>query len=145
MLAALDCPDRVLSLTLIWTSPGGSDLPPMSEEFLTHISRARSADWSDWEAVIDHVIDLLRLFSGGSPQFDDAAMRDLVGRDVDRTANIASSQINYFVMDVSESFRHRLGEIGIPTLVIHSSELSPAFWDVIVPAILRHTSWAWSG
>src|SRR5215213_10323948 len=64
MLAALFYPDWVASLTLIATSPGGSDLPPMSEEFLAYISRARTRDWSDREAVIDHVIDLLRLFPG---------------------------------------------------------------------------------
>jgi len=147
----------------------------MSEEFLAYISRARTRDWSDREAVIDHVIDLLRLFSGGSPHVDEAAMRDLVGRDVDRTVNIASSQIKHFVMDVGEPLRNRLGEIGVPTLVVHGSEdpvfplghaialekeilvarlltleqtgheLPPAVWDVVVPAILRHTSGGWSG
>jgi pimeloyl-ACP methyl ester carboxylesterase len=175
ILAALDYPDRVASLTLIGTSPGGSDLPPMSQEFLAHISRARSPDWSDREAVIDHVIDLLRLYSSGSPHFDEASMRDRVGRDVDRTVNIASSQINHFVMDAGEPFRNRLGEIGVPTLVVHGSEdlvfplghaivlekeilgarlltlertgheLPPAVWDVVVPAILRLTSGGWSG
>jgi pimeloyl-ACP methyl ester carboxylesterase len=37
MLAALDYPKRVGSLTLVGTSPGGPGLPPMSEEFLAHI------------------------------------------------------------------------------------------------------------
>ena len=175
MLAALDYPDRVASLTLVGTSPGGSDLPPMSEEFLAHISGARSPDWSDREAVIEHVIGMLRLFSGGSGHLDEATMRELVGRDVDRTINIASSQINHFVMDVGEPFRDRLGEIGAPTLVVHGAadpvfplghalalekeipgaelltleqtghELSPAVWDVVVPAILRHSAEGWSG
>ena len=170
MLAALDYPDRVASLTLVGTSPGGSALPPMSEEFLAHISGAGSADWSDREAVIEHVIGMLRVFSGGSGDLDEAAMRDLVGRDVDRTVNVASSQINHFVMDVGEPFRDRLDEIGAPTLVIHGDEdpvftlghalalakeisdarlltlqhtgheLPEALWDVVVPAILRHTS-----
>ena len=175
MLAALDYPDRVASLTLVGTSPGGSDLPPMSEEFLAHISGARSREWSDREAVIEHVIGMLRVFSGGSGHLDEATMRDLVGRDVDRTINIASSQINHFVMDVGEPFRDRLGEISVPTLVVHGAkdpvfplghaltlekeipgarllvleqighELPRAVWDVVVPAILRHTSGGWSG
>ena len=170
MLTALDYPARVASLTLIGTSPGGSELPPMSEGFLAYIGRAKSPDWSDREALIDHVIDQLRLFSGGSPHFDEAAMRDLVGGDVDRTINIASSQINDFTIDVGESFRDRLGEIGVPTLVVHGQEdpvfplgyemvlereipgaelfvleqtgheLPRAVWDVVVPAILGHTS-----
>jgi len=170
MLAALDHPDRVASLTLVGTSPGGSDLPPMSEEFLAHVGGAGAPDWSDREAVIDHVIGMLRVFSGGSGHLDEAAMRDLVGRDVDRTVNVASSQINHFAMDVGEPVRDRLAEISAPTLVVHGAEdpvfplghalalekeipgarlltlertgheLPPAVWDVVVPAILRHTS-----
>jgi len=87
----------------------------------------------------------------------------------------ASRQINHFVMDVGEPFRNRLGEIGVPTLVVHGSddpvfplghaivlekeirgarlltleqtghELPAAVWDVVVPAILRLTSGGWSG
>ncbi len=170
MLAALDYPDRVASLTLVGTSPGGSDLPPMSEEFLAYVGGARAPNWSDREAVIDHVIGLLRVFSGGSGHLDEAAMRDLVGRDVDRTVNVASSMTNHFAMDVGEPFRDRLGEIRAPTLVVHGAEdpvfplghalalekeipgtrlltleqtgheLPRAVWDVVVPASLRHTS-----
>ncbi len=173
MLAALDYPDRVASITLIGTSPGGPDLPPMSEEFLTHISEAGNVDWSDREAVIDHVIGMLRVLSGGSGHLDETTMRDLVGRDVDRTVNVASSQTNHFAMELGEPFHHRLGEIDAPTLVVHGTddpvfplghalalekeipgaelltleqtghELPRAVWDVVVPAILRHTSGAY--
>jgi pimeloyl-ACP methyl ester carboxylesterase len=147
----------------------------MSEEFLAYISEVRDPDWSDREAVIDHVIGLLRVYSGGSGYCDEAAMRELVGRDVDRTSNIVSSQTNHFAIDVAEPFRDRLGEIRAPTLVVHGTEdhvfplghalalekeisgarlltlqrtgheLPPALWDVVVPAILRHTSRGWSG
>jgi pimeloyl-ACP methyl ester carboxylesterase len=170
MLAALDYPHRVASLTLVGTSPGGPDLPPMSEEFLAHISGAKNPDWSDREAVIDHIIGMLQVFSGGSGHLDEAAMRDLVGHDVDRTVNVASSQMNHFSMGADEPVRDRLVEIGVPTLVIHGEEdpvfplghalamekeipgahllvlkqtgheLPPAVWDVVVPAILEHTS-----
>jgi len=175
MLAALDYPDQIASLTLIGTSPGGSDLPPMSEAFLAYTGGTENPDWSDREAVIDHVLGMLRVFSGGSGHFNEATMRDFVGHDVDRTANVASSQINHFAMDVGEPFRGRIGEIDAPTLVIHGEqdpvfplghalalereipgaellvlertghELSRAAWDVVVPAILRHTSGRWSG
>jgi pimeloyl-ACP methyl ester carboxylesterase len=174
MLAALDCPDRVASLTLVGASPGGPDLPPMSREFLAYVSERRP-DWSDRAAVIDHFVGLLRLFSGGSGHFDEAAMREAIGRDVDRTVNIAASMTNHFAMDTGEPFRDRLGEIGAPTLVVHGAidpvfphghalalareipnarllvlegtghELPRAVWDVVVPAVLRHTSGGWHG
>src|SRR3954452_13992410 len=78
IIAAVDLPGRVASLTLIGTSPGGPDLPPMSEEFLAHIGGADTPDWSFRTAVIDSIIDLLRLYSGGSGHFDEATMRELV-------------------------------------------------------------------
>jgi pimeloyl-ACP methyl ester carboxylesterase len=170
MIASIDFPDRVASLTLIGTSPGGPDLPPMSEEFLAHIGGAKTPDWSDRTAVIDSIIDLLRLYSGGSGHFDEAAMRDLVGRDIDRTVNVASSQINHFAMDVGAPIRDQLKTISVPTLVIHGTqdpifplghalalveeipdarlltleqighELPRAAWDVVIPAIVRHTA-----
>ena len=170
IIAAVDFPDRVASLTLIGTSPGGPDLPPMSEEFLAHIGGADTPDWSDRTAVIDSIIDLLRLYSGGSGHFDEATMRDLVGREIDRTVNVASSQINHFAMDVGAPFRDRLGTIEVPTLVVHGDrdpifplghalalvdeipdaqllmleqtghELPRATWDVLIPAIVEHTA-----
>ena len=175
MLAALEYPDRVSSLTLIGTSPGGCGLPPMSEEFLAHVSGAETPDWSDRDAVIDHVVDLLRAFAGGSPHFDEASIRDLVGRDVDRTVNIASSMTNHFLIDNGDPIRDRLGMIGAPTLVIHGAqdpvfpldhglaianeipgaqlltleetghELPEAVWDIVIPAIVKHTSGRGSG
>jgi pimeloyl-ACP methyl ester carboxylesterase len=57
MLAAREYPDRVASLALVGTSPGGPDLPPPSEEFLAYIGGSHP-DWSDRQAVIDHVIAL---------------------------------------------------------------------------------------
>ena len=170
IIAAVDFPDRAASLTLIGTSPGGPDLRPMSAEFLAHIGGADTPDWSDRTAVIDSIIDLLRLYSGGSGQFDEATMRDLVGRELDRTVNVASSQINHFVMGVGAPSRDRLGAIKAPTLVIHGDrdpifplghalalvdeipdaqlllleqtghELPRATWDVVIPAIVGHTA-----
>ena len=167
--AALDYADRVASLTLIGTSPGGPGLPAMSQEFLAYVS-GPGPDWSQRAAVIDHIIGLLRIFSGGSGHFDETTMRDLVGSELERTVNIASSQVNHFVMDVGGSSRDRLAEIDTPTLVIHGAkdpvfplghalalqkeirgaqllvlegtghELPPASWGLVIPSILKHTS-----
>ena len=120
--------------------------------------------------MIDSIVKTLSVFDGGTPHFDAAAIPELVTRDVERTANVASSQINHFLIALGEPSRHRLGEIGVPTLVIHG-ENDPVFpidhaeamaseipdarlvrltdtghlvlsgnWDVVVPAILEHTA-----
>ena len=169
-LVALDHPDRVASLTLISTSPGGPDLPPTSEEFIAHVTGMAEPDWSDRAAVIDYLVDLARVSASRSRPFDEAAMRDLWGQVLDRTVNIASSMANHDVIDVGDPLRGRLAEISAPTLVVHGTEdpvlpyghalalakeipgahlltleqtgheLPRPVWDVVVPAILRHTS-----
>lgn len=173
---ALGNPDRVVSLTLISTSPGGpggparSELPPMSEELRAVFSEpSPEPDWPDREAVIDYIVDGERPFAGSYP-FEEARLRNLAGRVFDRTVNIASSMTNDWVIGGGEPVRPRLGEVAAPTLVIHGSE-DPLFphghgvalseeipgarlltvekmghelplvvWDVVVPAILEHTS-----
>jgi pimeloyl-ACP methyl ester carboxylesterase len=121
--------------------------------------------------VIDYMVDAERPFAARSRPFDEAAMRDLAARVFDRTANIASSMTNPFMLDAGDSWRKRLGEVRVPTLVVHGAE-DPLFpyghalalakeipgarlllldqmghdyfprgsWDVVVPAILQHTS-----
>jgi pimeloyl-ACP methyl ester carboxylesterase len=169
---ALDHPDRVASLTLISTSagPGDPDLPSMSEELRAHFaSPPPEPDWSDRAAVIDYIVADARAYAGTSRPFDEAAWRDLAGRDFDRSVNLASSMTNHVLIDGGFGWRQRLGEIRIPTLVLHGTEdplfpyehgaalaneipgarllpleqtgheLPRAAWDVVVSAILRQS------
>lgn len=175
-LMALDHPERVASLTLISTRPTGHgasdpDLPEMSEKLHAHFGEeAAEPNWSDQAAAIDTIIAGQRPFSGSLP-FDEAAVRAIAARVFERTVNIASSMSNHFIIDGGERWRERLGEIGVPTLVMHGAEdplfpygnalalareipgarLLPlertghempprAVWDIVIPAILRHTS-----
>ena len=176
-LAALDYSDRVTSITLASATPGGpghenSDLPPMTEELRAFFMRgAVEPDWSDRIAVIDYMVEGERRFAGRSRPFDEAALRDLAAQVFDRTADIASSMTNPFIIDAGDRWRQRLGEVHVPALVIHGAEdpLFPyahalalvneipharlllleqtgheyfprASWDVVVSAILQHTS-----
>jgi pimeloyl-ACP methyl ester carboxylesterase len=168
-LAALYHADRVASLTLVSTTPGGADLPPMSREVTDYVGSG-GPDPSDPAAVVEFVVGLMRAYSGGSPYYDEGAIRALVERDVARTGNIASCLTNHFVIDVGDPAHHRLGEIAAPTLVVHGEqdpvfplghaqalqgeipgaellileqaghELPPQVWDVFVPALIRHTT-----
>jgi pimeloyl-ACP methyl ester carboxylesterase len=185
-LVALDHPDRVASLTLISTrptapGPNDLDLPEHSDELMAHFMGTTEPNWTDRAAVIDHMVEAGRQMAGSHP-FDEAALRDTVGRIFDRTVDAAPSTANqrsihrsnqlassFAVIDHGDRWRERLGEVGAPTLVIHGVEdpffphgnalalakeipgarqltlermgyeLPRAVWDVVVPAILRHT------
>jgi pimeloyl-ACP methyl ester carboxylesterase len=168
-ILALDVPDRVLSLVLISSSPatpGERDLPSPTETFGDFVSTAR-VDWSDAESVIEYLVGYTRMLAGNRP-FDESEQREFVRRDVERANNIAALQ-NHDVLPDDERSYGPLASINAPTLVIHgtadplfpprhgealASEIPGATlqllegaghgvdradWDVIVPAIVRHT------
>jgi pimeloyl-ACP methyl ester carboxylesterase len=168
-ILALDVPDRVLSLVLISSSPatpGARDLPSPTETFGDFVSTAR-VDWSDAESVIEYLVGYTRMLAGDRP-FDESEQREFVRRDVERANNIAALQ-NHDVLPDDERSYGPLASINAPTLVIHgtadplfpprhgealASEIPGATlqllegaghgvdradWDVIVPAIVRHT------
>jgi pimeloyl-ACP methyl ester carboxylesterase len=146
------------------------DLPGISEDARARFRELTEPDWSDRSAVIDYIVDFERACAGHSLPFDELAVRKLAACIVDRTVNIASSMTNHLVMDGGDRWRSRLGEVSAPTLVIHGTEdpvlpygnalslvkeipgarlltlektgheLPRAVWEIVVPAILRHTS-----
>jgi len=169
---ALDHPDRVASLTLISTSGGAgdADLPSVSAELGAHFaSPPPEPDWSDRAAVADYLVADARPYAAKSQPFDEAAWRDLAERDFDRSLNLASIG-NHLQVEGGGRWRERLGELRMPTLVVHGTEdplfplehgvalaneipgarllrveqmgheLPPRVWDTVVPALLRHTA-----
>ncbi|MCP9487951.1 MAG: alpha/beta fold hydrolase [Gaiellaceae bacterium MAG52_C11] len=174
-LVAIDQPERVASLTLISTRPCSSgpndpDLPELTDEILAVFTEAApEPDWSDRTAVIDYIVEGSRPFAAHSRPYDDEGVRQIATRVFDRTANIASSMTNHFMIE-GKRWRERLGEVAAPTLVLHGTEdpLFPygnaealaaeipgaqllalkqtghefprAVWDIAIPAVLRHTA-----
>ncbi|MGH3715419.1 MAG: alpha/beta fold hydrolase [Micromonosporaceae bacterium] len=175
---AVQQPERVASLTLIATSPGGPggpdnpDLPPMTDRMLASFSDpAPEPDWSDREAVVDYMVEAVGLFAG-SLGVDESRIRRIAGRMYDRTTDMAASQTNHWILEGGgEPLRPQLGKITAPTLVLHGTDdplfpyghgealareipgaeliplpgmghevPPPQLWDVVVPAILRHTN-----
>ncbi|MBO4255414.1 alpha/beta fold hydrolase [Streptomyces griseorubiginosus] len=121
-LAALDHAPRVLSLVLISTSravPGGPELPPPSEEFMRFVSSAQ-VDWKEKASVVDHQVAYARLLAGGRRPFDEAAVRDLVRRDVERARDFAAVR-NHDLLAEGEPSRRPLSSIAVPTLVVHGT------------------------
>jgi pimeloyl-ACP methyl ester carboxylesterase len=162
---ALDFPERVASLVLISTSPAGPapDLPPPAEAYRAFLGEPE-ADGSD---PASRVVAEARAIAGERP-FDEAAVRALVERDIARARDPASAQ-NHMLAEGGAPWRRRLGEIRVPTLVIHGSAdpmfplghgralaaeiagarllvldgaghgLEPADHDEVVRAVLDHT------
>lgn len=163
-------PDRVATLTLISTSPGGSDLPPMSPALAERFQEpAPGPDWTDRESVIAYFIEGERGFAGTLP-VDESRIRRIAGRAFDRSPDPAAAT-NHWMIGGGEPVRPRLGEIAAPTLVMHGTadplfpyghaealarEIPdaklvplpgvghqmppPEVWDTVIPAITDHTA-----
>ena len=122
-LLAIGYPNRVLSLVLISTSPatpGERGLPSATEQYQRFVTNA-TVDWSDESSVLDYLVDYARVLAGGVRPFDEAAIQELVRRDVERAHNIAASE-NHGLAAEGEPPREPLSTIAVPTLVIHGTE-----------------------
>jgi pimeloyl-ACP methyl ester carboxylesterase len=175
-LAALH-PDRILTVTLISTSPAGaradpSDLPSAEPRIAaTFGAPAPDPAWDDRDAVVEHLVENERRCAG-SLGFDEERVRRLAKIVVGRSRDIEASLKNHWAVVVdAEAIEFRLAEIQVPTLVLHgtadplfpiahgealAAEIPgaslialegmghevppPRLWDVVVPAIVRHTS-----
>jgi pimeloyl-ACP methyl ester carboxylesterase len=175
---AVDHPGLLVTLTLMSTSPsgpGGPDngLPPMADRLRAAFADPPpEPDWSDRDAVVEYLVDGERPFVADDhdAEYQEQA-RATARRVVRRTVNLESSVKNHWVLDGGRDTRSDLGNVRIPTLVIHGTE-DPLFppghavalsreiagaelllldgvghqapprstWDVVVPAILRHTT-----
>ena len=77
-------------------------------------------DWSDPESVVEYLLGYSRVLNGDRRPFDEAASRDLVLRDTERSRNLASLQ-NHDVLAAADPPREPLSSIAVPTLVIHGT------------------------
>lgn len=135
---ALDHPERVLSLTLIATSPvgplpEGTKLPPMSEELAAHFSgegddaeaeaepgAEGEASTSSPEAAVAALVDSFRPYAGSGP-FEEDALRAVAERVVARSRSLASAG-NHFVAPPGAEPARTLGELAVPALIVHGTE-----------------------
>jgi len=118
-LLALGSPDRVLTLTLISTSPAtrvAAELPAATERYRKFVASAE-VDWADEQSVIDYLVGYARVLAG---RFDEPAARDLVRRDVARANDIAASE-NHGLVAEGDAPPESVSTIAAPTLVIHGT------------------------
>jgi pimeloyl-ACP methyl ester carboxylesterase len=165
LILGVDHPDRVASLTFVSSSTGADDLPPPSSD----LAMPAEPDTSDAAAVVAYVVAGAKAYAGGSPYFDEAAIRTLVEQDVARARNYASTLVNHFAIEPDGPVRGGFGDIAAPTLVVHGDhdpllplphgkalrdavpgaellvlegaghDLPKAVWDDFVSALVRHT------
>ncbi|MFC8430934.1 alpha/beta fold hydrolase [Streptomyces sp. NPDC057253] len=134
LLLGVDRPDRVASLTFVSTSTGADDLPPPDAD----LDMPAEPDSLDPAAVVEYVVAGARACSGGSPHFDEAAIRALAERDVARARNYASTLANHYVIEPDAPSRGGFGDITAPTLVVHGDHdplLPPAHGEALRDAI----------
>jgi pimeloyl-ACP methyl ester carboxylesterase len=177
---ALRHPDRVLTITPIMSTPDpsavtaamsgdGADLPGPTDEVLAVLGGRAQLDWSDQAAVVDEVVKAFRTMAGSRYPFDEDHERSVVTAEVKRAVDYASIDNHGIAVANTPPWRHRLGEIHVPALVIHGDEdpilpyphgaalaaeipgarlltmegvgheLPRGVWDTVVPAILEHT------
>ena len=121
-LLALEFAERVRSLVLVSTSPatpGDRVLPPPTGAFGQFVSTAE-VDWSDRESVIEYLVAYSRVLAGGRRPFDEAAMRELVRRDVERARDFGAAQ-NHDLLAEGESSTQPVSAIRVPALVLHGT------------------------
>jgi pimeloyl-ACP methyl ester carboxylesterase len=123
----LDHPERIASLTLESTTPGGTDgadrpeLPPMEPRLkAVFADEGPGPDWTDRAAAIEAMVEGERVFAGSV--FDTERSRALSARVYDRTTDMAAMQTNHWILEEDGSADPDPAGITAPTLVLHGTE-----------------------
>jgi len=122
-LVALKHPSRVISLTVISSSPLGIDtshLPGMTEAYMEHSAEGAKVDWSDRDQVVDFIVKDAHAIASTVHPFDEKQTRAFVEQDYDRSDGF-SSATNHFMLKGSDEWKGRLHELKVPLLVIHGT------------------------
>ncbi|MBR7742751.1 alpha/beta fold hydrolase [Phycicoccus sp. BSK3Z-2] len=120
-------PERVLSATLVSTSPAGrrrDDTPlpgPTPAVAATFSDPAPAPDPGDPEAVVAALVEGERPFAG-AVGFDEDAARDEARHVVRRTEDPAAASNHFLVVGGEEDGdAFRLADVTVPTLVVHGT------------------------
>lgn len=120
---AIRHPSRVKTLTVMSTSPVGTDtlhLPGTTAEYMEHSNSGANVDWTDRAQVIDFMLRDSRAIAGTAFPFDEDRMRTFIERDYDRARNFAAAT-NHFSVKGGEDMTGRLANVAAPLLVIHGT------------------------
>lgn len=122
-LMALKHPSRVISLTVISSSPIGMDtshLPGTTAAYSEHSAEGAKVDWSNHDQVVDFIVRDARAIAGTAHPFDEARARAFVEQDYARSGGFESAT-NHFLLKGGDAWKGRLREMTAPLLVIHGT------------------------
>jgi pimeloyl-ACP methyl ester carboxylesterase len=122
LFIGLDHRARASSLTLVTTTTGDGDLPEPEVD----LDSGPIPSPDDLTGLIEHAVVELRTLSGGSPYFDEEAVRQRAARDVDRARDFAATLTNHWVMEFDAPQHGSWADLDLPTLVVQG-ELDPVF------------------
>ena len=120
-MLTIDHPDRVLSLTAMSTSAGAGDedLPGMSPALAEAFAALPEPDWTDDEAVVAYMVRASACLRQNRSTRRRSARSPRLPWPAPRTTSRARRTTTRRRVPVR---RHRLGEITVPTLVIHGAD-----------------------
>lgn len=122
---AAELPDRLLTLTLMSTSPAGerslsTPLPPTEPRLArTFEDPPPDPDWTDREAVVSYLVEVERPYAG-TLGFDENEARRRYTVVVDRSIDVAAAANHWSIEGSSPTFP--MSAIAVPTLVMHGTE-----------------------
>jgi pimeloyl-ACP methyl ester carboxylesterase len=119
---AREHPERVAGVVAISTTPlGATDLPDPDPAYSEHAAAAfEGVDWSDRRTLIEPIVEDARQLAGSRHPFDEAAARDLVTRDLERTLS-PQSLVNHGLLTAGERWQDGGRAIDAPFVVIHGT------------------------
>ncbi|WP_280952367.1 alpha/beta fold hydrolase [Rhizobium phaseoli] len=120
--AALRHPRRVLTLTLIRTSPIGIDgLPSSTKAYKEHSAAAERIDWSDLGAIADFMRRDSAMLAGTRHPQDAEAASILIARDMSRATSFISATNHFVLSSGDKAATLHASNIEAPVLAIHGT------------------------
>jgi pimeloyl-ACP methyl ester carboxylesterase len=146
-----------------------SHLPGTTAAYMQHSGSAADLDWSNRDQVIEFMVADVRAIAGTKHPFDEQRAREFIAADYDRARGFEHAT-NHFLLSGGDVGKDKLARLEAPLLVIHGTsdpifpiehgrefanvvqqmrlveieggghELHPEDWDVMLGALITHTS-----
>jgi len=122
---AIDNPNRVLSLTCIYTTSGEPTLPPAKKEVLDFFASSMSDALLTFEAAINKKLQLFKIYNHPD-YFDEEKIRSHLIAAYQRANHPDGFKRLVLAMISSQSRTNELKKLNIPSLIIHG-DCDPVF------------------